>query len=114
MDGRVSPRAGFESGAGGQSPSMDDDRSTTAETGMSAALVPTERRRFARYGDPVPVPSLVDQSLRSAELQLLDAREALKEARRRVVQLEDALEGWQALREAVARATAEASRAAAS
>ena len=58
-----------------------------------------ERRRFARFGDPIPVPTLVDQSLRSAELQLLDAREALKDARRRVVQLEDALEGWQALRE---------------
>ena len=58
-----------------------------------------ERRRFARFGDPVPVPALVDQSLRSAELQLLDAREALKDARRRVVQLEDALEGWRVLHE---------------
>ena len=53
------------------------------------------------------MPTLVDQSLRSAELQLLDAREALKEARRRVVQLEDALEGWQRLREQMARARRE-------
>ena len=50
------------------------------------------------------MPTLVDQSLRSAELQLLDAREALKDARRRVVQLEDALEGWRVMREQVVRA----------
>jgi hypothetical protein len=75
-------------------------------------LPPSERRRLGRYGDPIPVPTLVDQSLRSAELQLLDAREALKEARRRVVQLEDALEGWQRLREQMARAGADAPRAA--
>ena len=110
----MSRGAGFAGGTGGQSPRMDHDRTDAAETGATGALAPPERRRFARYGDQVPVPSLVDQSLRGAELQLLDAREALKEARRRVVQLEDALEGWQAMREAVARAAAEASRATAS
>ena len=72
-----------------------------------------ERRRFARYGDTIPVPTLVEQSLRSAELQLLDAREALKDARRRVVQLEDALEGWRALQDEMVRAERATARAAA-
>jgi len=74
-----------------------------AEEAGTVANLPTERRRFARFGDLVPVPTLVDQSLRSAELQLLDARQALKDARRRVVQLEDALEGWRSLRDQMAR-----------
>jgi hypothetical protein len=92
---------------------MDEaEHETPAESPRPAGPRP-ERRRFARYGDPVPVPTLVDQSLRSAELQLLDAREALKEARRRVVQLEDALEGWRALREEMLRARADAPRVAA-
>lgn len=82
---------------------MDDVERDAGAEGLSA-VVPTERRRFARFGEPVAVPTLVDQSLRSAELQLLDAREALKGARRRVVQLEDALEGWRVLREQVVRA----------
>ena len=81
---------------------MDNvDRDATIE---APSVPPSERRRRGRYGNPIPVPTLVDQSLRSAELQLLDAREALKEARRRVVQLEDALEGWQRLREQMMRA----------
>jgi hypothetical protein len=81
-----------------------------AQQEPSAAPLAAERRRFAHFGDPVPVPTLLDQSLRSAELQLLDAREALKEARRRVVQLEDALEGWRLLRSEVARAGIEGAR----
>ena len=85
---------------------MDDVEPDVGREGLSA-VAPTERRRFARFGEPVPVPTLVDQSLRSAELQLLDAREALKDARRRVVQLEDALEGWRVLREQVVRAVIE-------
>ena len=84
---------------------MDDVEPDVGREGLSA-VAPTERRRFARFGEPVPVPTLVDQSLRSAE-QLLDAREALKDARRRVVQLEDALEGWRVLREQVVRAVIE-------
>jgi hypothetical protein len=92
---------------------MDHDRSTPDPNPTSDAFTPPERRRFARYGDPVPVPTLVDQSLRSAELQLLDAREALKNARRRVVQLEDALESWQTLRQEMTRNGSEAPRAAA-
>jgi len=92
---------------------MDHDRSAPDPNSATDAFTPPERRRFARYGDPVPVPTLVDQSLRSAELQLLDAREALKEARRRVVQLEDALESWQTLRQEMTRNGSEAPRAAA-
>jgi hypothetical protein len=92
---------------------MDEDRSPTAGTGDIGSSASRERRRFARFGDPVPVPALVDQSLRSAELQLLDAREALKDARRRVVQLEDALESWRALREEMGRAENGSYRAAA-
>jgi hypothetical protein len=92
---------------------MDEaDPETPAESPMGTGSR-AERRRFARYGDPVPVPTLVDQSLRSAELQLLDAREALKDARRRVVQLEDALEGWRALRQEMLRAGSATPRVAA-
>ena len=93
---------------------MDDDPSAGDR---HAARPPRIRRRNGagspRFGDPVPVPALVDQSLRSAELQLLDAREALKDARRRVVQLEDALEGWRVLRDEMARAETGSDRAAA-
>ena len=90
---------------------MDQDPELTAATGSTGASTEHERRRFARYGDAVSVPTLVDQSLRSAELQLIDAREALKDARRRVVQLEDALESWRVLRDEVARADRAAPRA---
>jgi hypothetical protein len=82
---------------------MEYDDSIIGES-EEGASVTRERRRFARYGDPIPVSTLVDQSLRSAELQLLDAREALKDARRRVVQLEDALESWRVLRDDMTRA----------
>jgi len=96
---------------------MEDDHSTSgepeADASVAGASVVGERRRFARYGDPIPVSGLVDQSLRSAELQLLDAREALKDARRRVVQLEDALESWRVLRAEMARAESSTFRAAA-
>lgn len=90
--------------AAGTVRAMDEPDVTTAADGPAAGPFGRERRRFARYGDPVPVAQLVDQSLRSAELQLLDAREALKEARRRVVQLEDALAVWQQVREELRRA----------
>jgi hypothetical protein len=87
---------------------MDDvDRGALGRPAALPAGVPADRRRFTRFGDVVPPAALVDQSLRSAELQLLEAREALKDARRRVVQLEDALEGWRALREEMARAGSE-------
>jgi hypothetical protein len=103
--------AGFADEVRGQSAAMDNvDRDPGTES--TSSLLPPERRRLGRYGDPIPVPTLVDQSLRSAELQLLDAREALKDARRRVVQLEDALGGWQRLREQMTRAVADAPRAA--
>jgi hypothetical protein len=91
---------------------MDDERNDGGAPTPAAGEV-RERRRFTGFGGPVPVSTLVDQSLRSAELQLLDAREALKEARRRVVQLEDALARWCEMREAVARREAEARRVAA-
>jgi hypothetical protein len=93
---------------------MDDDSEFTAATGSTAAPPERERRRFARYGDSVSVLTLVDQAFRSAELQLIDAREALKDARRRVVQLEDALEGWRVLYDEVMRADGATPRAVAS
>jgi hypothetical protein len=92
---------------------MGDERSAIDGNAPDAGTS-KERRRFARLGNSVPVPVLVDQSLRSAELQLLDAREALKDARRRVVQLEDALEGWRRLRDEMVRAETRNERAAAS
>jgi hypothetical protein len=110
MDRSVTRRR-FESDGTGQISGVNDDRPTTDRLPAIDVFAPKERRRFARYGDPIPVPTLVDQSLRSAELQLLDAREALKDARRRVVQLEDALESWRALRDAMTRAASDASRA---
>jgi hypothetical protein len=96
----------------GQCLPMGDERSAV-DGNRVVEGTSRERRRFARFGDPVPVPVLVDQSLRSAELQLLDAREALKDARRRVVQLEDALEGWRVLRDAMGHAETGNERAAA-
>ena len=103
----------FGAGGPGQCHRMGDERSAVNGNATDAGTS-QERRRFARFGDPVPVPVLVDQSLRSAELQLLDAREALKDARRRVVQLEDALEGWRGLRDEMVRAETRNERAAAS
>jgi hypothetical protein len=88
---------------------MSDEPNATDRGNRAVA----ERRRFARFGDSVGVPTLFDQSLRSAELQLQDAREALKDARRRVVQLEDAVEGWRTLRDEMARNDVVAQRAAA-
>jgi hypothetical protein len=81
-----------------------DERDVTGSAGGGTAPFGQERRRFARYDEPVAAAQLVEQSLRSAELQLLDAREALKEARRRVVQLEDALAVWHEVREELRRA----------
>jgi hypothetical protein len=100
---------GFGPTSGGQGQVMDDD---AIGTGPGAPPV-AERRRFARFGDTVGVPTLFDQSLRSAELQLQEARESLKDARRRVVQLEDAVEGWRALRNEMVRHDSVARRAAA-
>lgn len=112
MDRAVTRRR-FGTDGYGHDPDMDEQRSTTDRLSAIDALAPQERRRFGRFGDPIPAPTLVDQSVRGAELQLLDAREALKDARRRVVQLEDALESWRALREEMMRVGTNASRAAA-
>lgn len=92
---------------------MDHDPTPAAIPGANGTDPSRDRRRLTAFGDPVPVPALVDQSLRSAELQLLDAREALKEARRRVVQLEDALQGWRTIRDEMTRAETRRDRAAA-
>jgi hypothetical protein len=76
--------------------------STSSETDTSAVtrIRPTrERRKYARRNDHDV--DIVDQSLRSTADQLLEARESLKAARRRVVQLEDAVEFWQELRRRV-------------
>ena len=100
-------------GGRGQSPSVDDAPDTNAEFAATGASAVRERRRFARFGEILPVPTLVDQSVRSTESQLLDAREALKDARRRVVQLESALESWRDLRDQMARTGSDPTRAAA-
>ncbi len=53
-----------------------------------------ERRQTAD-ARPVSPEALIDRHVENARRQLADAREALKAARRRVVQLEDALCNWE-------------------
>lgn len=69
-----------------------DPRSERSPRGVR----PTERRSVVSAGS-VPPAILVARSRAAAEHQLHDARAALRAARRRVVQLEDALESWRSL-----------------
>ena len=68
--------------------------STNGHSFTSPPLVAAERRRTA--GDEGVGPeTLVERHVDSARRQLADAREQLKAARRRVVQLEDAVGNWE-------------------
>ena len=53
-----------------------------------------ERREASTSSSPAPA-AIVASWVQSAERQLLDAREQLKAARRRVVQLEDVVTSWE-------------------
>ena len=61
------------------------------ETRMGRAC---ERREVSTSGSPAPA-VIVASWVHAAERQLLEAREELKAARRRVVQLEDVVTSWE-------------------
>lgn len=63
-------------------------------TDSPSASIGPERRTTAAPGSASPE-TLIERQVRSARRQLADARESLKAARRRVVQLEDALCNWE-------------------
>jgi hypothetical protein len=64
-----------------------------SEAPTSASTGP--ERRQTVVPDSVSPETLIERHVDSARRQLLDARENLKAARRRVVQLEDALCNWE-------------------
>jgi hypothetical protein len=55
----------------------------------------TAERRQPAVPEPVSPEELIERHVESARRQLADARDNLKAARRRVVQLEDALCNWE-------------------
>lgn len=61
---------------------------------MSDALSTVTDRRTSRYPADLTPRELVEAQLRAAQCQLAQARESLIAARRRVVQLEDAVANW--------------------
>jgi hypothetical protein len=58
---------------------------------------PVRNRRQTETPAPVSPELLIGRHVENARQQLVDGRERLKVARRRVVQLEDALSGWERL-----------------
>jgi hypothetical protein len=65
------------------------------ETATCSTL--SDRRRFVGTTGGLEPRQLLATSRQSAEAQLREAREALKAARRRVVELEEAVQGWHEL-----------------
>ncbi len=65
---------------------------TECRSGRTHAAV-IERRSVGRSHD-VPPETILADTIWAAEHQLADAREHLRAARRRVVQLEEVVEGW--------------------
>ena len=61
---------------------------------MTDALSTVTDRRTSRYPANLTPRELVEAQLRAAQCQLAQARESLIAARRRVVQLEDAVSNW--------------------
>lgn len=61
---------------------------------MTDALSTITDRRGSRFAADLTPRELVEAQLRSAQCQLVAARESLIAARRRVVQLEDAVANW--------------------
>jgi hypothetical protein len=69
-------------------------RTSSRTTVTSGPPVPSERRQSA--ASPTVSPEdLVQRHVDNARRQLAEARERLKAARRRVVQLEDAVGNWE-------------------
>jgi hypothetical protein len=78
---------------------MTMSQTTISSNGHSSTPAPSlssgpERRQTA-VPEPVSPEELIERHVESARRQLADARESLKAARRRVVQLEDALCNWE-------------------
>lgn len=73
-------------------------QSTISSNGHGTAhpVAPTAPERRQTVGEePVSPEALIARHVENARRQLADARESLKAARRRVVQLEDALCNWE-------------------
>ncbi|MEO6469477.1 MAG: hypothetical protein ABIP21_10290 [Acidimicrobiia bacterium] len=62
-----------------------------------------ERRDALTSGDSSAPAAIVASWVRAAERQLLEAREELKAARRRVVQMEDVVTSWEGFAAALAQ-----------
>ena len=73
---------------------MKQNMCTDPRSGCSPRGVRPPERRSVVSGGSVPPATLMARSRAAAKHQLHDAREALRAARRRVVQLEDAFESW--------------------
>jgi hypothetical protein len=76
-----------------QSTISTNGHGTTAST---PSVIGPERRRTAT-SEAVSPEALIERHVEGARRQLAEARERLKAARRRVVQLEDALCNWERL-----------------
>jgi hypothetical protein len=63
--------------------------------GPMTATTGPDRRQTTEPDEPVSPEALVERHIESARRQLAEARERLKAARRRVVQLEDAVCNWE-------------------
>jgi hypothetical protein len=63
---------------------------------ISPQVLVAERRQAVTPG-PIGPEELIGRHIENARAQLADGRERLKAARRRVVQLEDAVAGWERL-----------------
>jgi hypothetical protein len=76
------------------SPNGHPTRTSSSATGTAEPPVPSERRQSAT-SPAVSPEALVQRHVEDARRQLAEARERLKAARRRVVQLEDAVGNWE-------------------
>ncbi|HEY3722630.1 MAG TPA: hypothetical protein VGN59_04620 [Acidimicrobiia bacterium] len=82
-------------------------QSTISSNGHSSTAhgeepVPADRRQ-TRANEAVTPEELIERHVENARRQLAEARENLKAARRRVVQLEDALCNWERFAEEMRR-----------
>ncbi|MBM3676231.1 MAG: hypothetical protein FJW88_15080 [Actinobacteria bacterium] len=64
---------------------------------MYEALITDRRRQPAPYSDAPSPELLLANQIEATRVQLEDARSCLRDARRRVVQLEEALTHWERL-----------------
>lgn len=77
-----------------KSPVSTNGHGTTATEPRASAVVAPERRQ-SLPPETVSPEALIERHVESACRQLAEARERLKGARRRVVQLEDAVCNWE-------------------